>query len=274
MAVDILNETTLSEAVDNEKSEFTVGSTTNITAGTSLLVVQGTAGQEVMHVSTIPVSGTVKVRRGYNGTRALNHPSGARVFIAAPTDLKRDWGYVDRAGNHVQLVGASGNYPSYALPGTRARDGIGNEYICVELTATAYSGTTVVISKDGNFTAVQAVGGTQGSIGLLVEPATSDQYAWAQIYGYNSFAQIDANSAASSGWIAVPATSVSTPSVGLALLQAATTTAAYVIHGMFVVGSATSTVTSATSATGIAIPVFLNYPYTLNRLEDVFTSNT
>lgn len=274
MAVDILNETTLSEAVAFDKVKFTVGSTTNVTAGTSLLIVQGTAGQEVMHVSAVPVAGTVEVHRGYNGTRAVNHASGARVFIATPTDLKRDWGFVDRMGNFVNLVGASGNYPSYALPGTRARDGAGNEYVAVELTATCYSGTTVVISRDGNFTAVQAAGGTQGSIGLLVEPGTSDQYVWAQIYGANSFAQIDAVSEATSAYIAVPATSVSTPSVGLAVLAAATTSAAYVVHGMFISGVATTASTSASSATGIAVPVFLNYPYTLNRTESIATSNS
>ena len=274
MALDILNETTLSEAVPDSLQVFTVGSTSNITAGTSCLIVQGTAGQEIMFVQAIPISGRVNVLRGWNGTRALNHPSGARVFIASPDALKRDWGFVDRAGNVVNLVGNSGNFPSYALPGARARDGIGNEYVLVELTATAYSGTTVVISNDGNFTAKQAIGGTQGSIGLLVEPGTSDQYVWAQVYGYNSFAQIDAVSAATSAYIAVPATSVSSPSVGLAVLAAGTTSAAYIVHGMFLVGIATTAVTSATSSTGTAIPVFLHYPWTSNQLSNVATSNS
>jgi len=274
MAVDILNETTLSEALDAEKNDFTVGSTTNITAGTSCLIVQGTAGQEIMFVNTIPVAGRVTVLRGWNGTRALSHKSGARVFIASPSALKRDWGFVDRAGNVVNLVGNSGAYPSYALPGARARDGIGNEYVLVELAATAYSGTTVVISVDGNFTATQAVGGTHGSVGVLVEPGTSDQYVWAQIYGYNSFAQIDAVSAATSAYILVPATSVSTPSVGLAVLAAATTSPAYIVHGMWPTGVATTAVTSATSSTGTAIPVWLNYPYTESRLETIDSSNS
>ena len=274
MALDILNETTLSEAVTKDLNEFTVGSTTNITAGTSALVVQGTAGQEVMFVQTVPVSGRVTVLRGWNGTRALSHPNGARVFIAAPDAFKRDWGFTDRAGNVVNLVGDSGNYPSYALPGARARDGIGNEYVLVELTATAYAGTTVTISRDGNFTAVQTAGGTQGSVGVTVEAGTSDQYVWAQIYGRQDYAQIDAVSAGTSGYIAVPATSVSTPSVGLAVLAAATTAAAYVVHGMFLAGAVESDTTSATSATGNHIPVWLNYPYVLNRTESIETSNS
>lgn len=274
MPVDIFNETTLSEAVNATTDEFTVGSTTNVTAGTSLLVVKSTAGEEIMSVSAIPESGRVKVRRGWNGTRAVAHANSSRVFICDPDALKRTSGYVDVGGNFVQLVGDSGNYPAYALPGARARDGIGNEYIMVELTATCYSGTTVVISRDGNFTAVQAVGGTQGNVGITVEQASSDQYTWVQIFGYNAYAQIDASSAASSGFIAVPATSVSTPSVGLAVLQTPTTDAAYVIHGMFIVGSASTATTSATSATGNSIPVWLNYPYTLNRTEVIDTSGS
>lgn len=274
MALDILNSTTLSEALTASQEKFTVGSTTNITAGTSMGVIQGTAGLEAIFFDAVPVSGTVEVQRGHAGTKALAHPSGSRVFIGDPDAFKTVADLYNAANTRIALVGSPGEFPDYALPGTRARDGMGNEYIMVELTATAYSGTTVVISKDGNFTAVQAVGGTQGSIGVTVEEGTSDQYVWAQVYGYNSYAQIDASSAASSGYIVVPATSVSTPSVGLAVLATPTTDAAYVIHNMFIVGSASTGTTSATSATGNSIPVWLNYPYTLNRTESIDTSNS
>lgn len=270
MAVNVLNSTTLSAALNDSDVTFAVGSTSNISASETadnILVVRGEAMKVVEKDQ--PASGYVRVIRGWNGTKASSHASGTRVWIGTGNDFKA---IKDHA---TALVGDAGTFPDYLLPGQRATDANGNEYIMVELTATCYSGTTVVISVDGNFTAAQAAGGTQGPIGLTVEQGSSDQFVWAQIYGYNSYAQETiAASAASSAYIAVPATTASTPSVGLAALAAATTSAAYIIHGMFIVGAATSTVTSAASATGLAVPVFLNYPYTLNRLNDIATSNS
>ena len=40
----------------------------------------------------------------------------------------------------IGLVGDSGYIPDYCLPGARATDGAGNEYVIVDLTATFYSG--------------------------------------------------------------------------------------------------------------------------------------
>lgn len=269
MAVDVLNSTTLSAAIDADSVNFAVASTTNISAsfdGDNLLVVRG----EAMKVVAVddPASGYVKVVRGWNGTKAVAHASGTRAWIGTGNDFKA---IKDHAS---ALVGDTGTFPEYLLPGQRATDSNGNEYIMVELTATCYSGTTVVISVDGNFTAAQAAGGTQGPIGVTVEGGTSDQLVWAQIYGYNSFAQETIGaSAASSAYIAAPATTASTPSVGLAAISTTTSVPAYIIHGMFIVGAATSTVTSATSATGLAVPVFLDYPYTRNML-DAFEGST
>jgi len=269
MAVNVLNSTTLSAALDNEAVGFAVASTTNISAsfdGDNILVVRG----EAMKVVAVddPASGYEKVIRGWNGTKASAHASGTRVWIGTSNDFKA---IKDHA---TALVGNAGTFPDYLLPGQRATDANGNEYVMVELTATCYSGTTVVISVDGNFTAAQAAGGTQGPIGLTVEQGSSDQFVWAQIYGYNSYAQETIGaSAASSAYIAAPATTASTPSVGLAVISTTTSVPAYIIHGMFVVGAATSTVTSATSATGLAVPVFLNYPYTRNIL-DAFEGST
>ena len=273
MAVDIYNSTTLSAAITATSDTFTVASTSNIEAG-SILAIQGTGGLELVKVSSIPISGTVKVgARGVSGTVVRAHQSGARVFVQ-PNGTSGDGWVTIPESNDIGLIGNSGAFPHYAFPGAKARDGMGNEYIMVEMTATAYSGTTVTISVDGNFTAVQTAGGTHGTVGILVEPATSDQYAWAQIYGYNAYAQIDAVSAGTSAYLPVPATSVSTPSVGLAILAAATTSPAYIVHGMFLAGAVTSTVTSASSATGNAIPVFLNYPYVLARVESIDSSNS
>lgn len=271
MAVDVLNSTTLSAALDAETVNFAVAATTNITAG-QMLVVRGEA-MKVMAVDD-PSSGYVVVRRGVDGTYARAHASGQRVWIGDHDAFKA----VRDNANRLGLVGASGTLPDYMLPGQRAFDDNGNEYVMVELTAECFTGTTVVISVDGNFQAKQAVGGTQGNIGLVSEHATSDQFVWAQIFGYNSFAQETiCASAGTSAYIAVPATTASTPSVGLAALATPTTAAAYIIHGMFIVGVASSAVTSTTGTderTGIAYPVWLNYPYTTNKLETIETSNS
>jgi hypothetical protein len=112
-------------------------------------------------------------------------------------------------------------------------------------------------------------------VGLLVEPGTSDQLVWAQIFGYNSFAQSKtATTGITSGAICTATTTVSTPDTGLAPLETLTTASQYFIHGMFIVGAGSSAVTSATSSTGYAVPVFLNYPYVYNRLQSEETSNS
>ena len=257
MAATAFNTTTLSEALVAETAEFAVGSTANIVAK-DLLVIRG----EVVKVQAVPVSGRVQVMRGVQGTAARAHASGQRVFIIAnPEDTKTN------TAGQLAVVGASGVYPDYLFPGQRARDGAGNEYILCEFSAVAYSGTTVLISQDGLYTAAVLSSGEQGSVGVLVEGVTSDQYAWVQVYGYNSYAQeSQGDSAVSSQSLACAASSNSTPDVGLAVLAASTFTSAtlqhqFIIEGMFVVGSATTATTSAASATGVAVPVFLNYPF-------------
>jgi len=258
MAVNILNTTTLSEALTASTQDFTVAATTNISVG-DLLVVRG----ECFKVQEIPVSGRVRVMRGVNGTKARQHASGTLVYIGSTNAFKAI------KDSLTALVGDAGVYPDYLLPGQRARDGAGNEYVMVELTQVCYSGTTVRISTDGLFTAAPLAVGDQGSVGLLVEPGSSDQYAWAQIYGYNAYAQDTlGDSSGTSTRLALAATAASTPSVGMAATSRSSFTSAAgvggsqnVIQGMFIVGAATTATTSATSATGVAYPVWLNYPF-------------
>lgn len=258
MALTILNTSTLSEALTAETFEFTVGSTANIAVG-NLLVIR----QEAVKVQAIPVSGRVQVMRGVNGTEARAHASGQRFFIGAADSFKA---IKDSA---TALVGSSSTFPDYLLPGQTAKDGAGNEYILLELTATCYAGTMVLISNDGNYTATPLVGGSQGRVALLVEPGTSDQYVWGQVRGYNSYAQDStATSAASSTYVPVAASSVSTPDVGMAAISP-TTDEQYLIHGMWIVGAATTATTAATSATGVAVPVFLHDPYVMKFVESV-----
>jgi hypothetical protein len=255
MAVDILNTTTLSSAIDNEAFNFAVASTTNITAG-QLLVVNG----EVMKVNAVddPSSGYVKVVRGVAGTEPRAHAASKRVFIGDPDDFKA----VKAGASYLGLTGATGTLPEYLLPGVRAVDADGNVYVMVELTQTVYTGVTVVISVDGNYTAAVLASGTHGSVGVMAEPASSDQYAWAQIYGYVAAAQeAGGTSAATSAYFPVAATSVSSPAAGLAVLDTSSAVNGFTINGMFITGAASSATTSATSSTGVTVPLWLNYPY-------------
>ena len=251
MAATQFTTTTLSEALTNATNDFTVASTASISVGDYLLI-----REEVVKVQEIPVSGRVKVMRGFEGTAARAHATGQRVFIVSDLDtLKRN------TKSQLAVVGASGVYPDHLLPGQRATDGQGNEYVLVDLTTTMYGGSTVAISTDGLFTAGALKGGThQGPVGVLVEPGTSNQYVWAQIYGYNGYAQLKTTAAVTSANVAVATTTVSTPDVGLATTTATSANLAYFIFGMHIVGASVSA-TSATSITGQYCPVFLNYPY-------------
>lgn len=264
MAVAQFNTSTLSEALDAGTNDFTVGSTANISVG-NLLVIE----KEAVKVQAIPVSGRVQVMRGVNGTIARAHASGTRFFIGAADLFKRN------RDSLLAMVGDSGNFPDYLLPGQTAVDGKGNKYILVDFTATVYGGVTVKISNDGLYTAAPLVGGDQGNVGLTVDGGgTSGQYGWAQIYGYNSYAQDSTvTSAADSTYVPVAASSISTPDTGMAAISP-TSTDQFLIHGMWIVGAATTATTSATSATGVAVPVFLNYPYVNKWKENVIAPTT
>lgn len=251
MAVDILNTTTLSEALTAETADFTVASTTNIVAD-KLLVIRG----EVMKVHEVPVSGRVRVARGFNGTRAIPHPTSHRVFIGDPEDFKA---IKDSA---TALVGNSGTLPDYLLPGMRAIDYAGNEYVLLEMTETVYTGVTVVISNDANYTAGVLASGVHGRCAVMAEPATSDQYAWGLINGYMATAQeAGGTSAATSAYFPIAATSVSSPAAGMAAVDTSSAVNGFTINGMFIVGAAVSTTTSATSVTGVTVPVIVRYPW-------------
>lgn len=266
MAVNILNTSTLSEAIDDEADSFTVGSTSNVTVG-QLLCICGTAGKEMVKVQVIPVSGRVNVVRGVNGTRALSHKSGTRFFIGDGDDFIN---IKDSSPNqYVSLTGSPGTgIIDYALPGSRARDGAGNEYVCVELTETVQQGAGVFISRDGLFTAAIITSTGQGPVGIMVEGASSDQYAWAQIYGfYDHVKLVGGSSLLTSLGEFQGATSVSTPSVGVLGRSSSQRSSDYgalsTIQNMFAVGAASTASTSASSETGLFGAAFLNYPYVL-----------
>ena len=266
MPVTYLNSSTLSEALTTTSTKFNVGSTANITVG-NYLAIRGTAGLEMVKVTAIPVSGQVTVNRGVNGTRAVAHASGTLFFIGSPEKFKTIPG--SSPSEFIALDATQGNFPQWALPGTRARDGAGNEYIMVDCTASIITGVTVLISKDGNFTASVLTSTGVGDVGILVEDATSDQWAWAIIKGYYSRAKLAIGSSlcTSLGEFggASTASSGTNPAVGLLGRSSSQRSSDWLssdqILGMFPASAATTATTGATSETGLSIAVWLNYPW-------------
>ncbi len=259
MAVTALNTTTLSEALAADTIEFTVGSTASILAG-YLLVVRG----EAMNVLSVPVSGRVQVQRGWTGTSAYQQPSGAIVYIGTPEQFAAIANSSPAATTQTALVGSPGTYPTYLLPGNRAKDGAGNEYVLVDLTFHAYSGVAVLISRVGDFTAIGLVAGAAGSVGIIVEEATSDQYTWALIYGRYAAAQFTSGSSlmTSTGIVAL-ATSTAAPVgalLGLTTSQASSNEDVR-IYGLFPTSAITTATTAATSSSGLTASVWANYPF-------------
>ena len=271
MSTAALTTTTLSAALNARAVRFAVASTTGIngpgiTTTGSVLVV----GSEAMLVQRVPISGIVEVVRGHGGTKAKSHASSARVYHGA-----RNLFAFEEAGGtglgKVGLAGDPGDYPNYRLPlGAEATDDDGNVLVMCDFTETVYSGVTVGISNDGLFTAAVLTDTHQGAVGVVVEQtSSSDRWGWVQVYGYNSGAQLSSgDSAATSAHLALAASSVSTPASGLSNVVNTTSTAQAQIFGMFIVGAASTAVTSAASHTGVSVPVFLNYPYTRGKNSD------
>jgi hypothetical protein len=250
MSVEALSTTTLAEALDDKNNLFRVASTTNISVDDYLV-----CRAEAMKVREVRSGNWISVVRGVNGTKSKPQKNGQRFFIGSPGKFQaiRD--------SLTSLVGDSGTYPEFLLPGQRAVDAAGNEYVLLDLTTQCYSGTTVLISGDGLFTAAPLVGGSAGAVAVTISAGTSDQYVWGQIYGYNDYAQESTGtSEVTSEYFPIAATSVSSPDVGMTAVGLSETYY-YQINSMFITGDASTLTTSATSSTGVSVPVFLNYPY-------------
>jgi hypothetical protein len=265
MPVTAYTSTTLSAAIDAQQTYFQVASTANVVAG-YLLVVQ----KEAMKVISVPSTGFVKVIRGTAGTKARAHPVSAIAYTGTAASFST---VVDQAIALIPMSGAQADLvPDILTPGDRLKDGSGNEFVLLDFTETVHKGVTVVMSLDGAFTAAVLAAGAQGNVAVVAEEtSTSDQMGWCQIYGYNAAAQTSgADSAATSAYLAVAAASVSSPNAGMNAI-AASSTANYFIQGMFIVGAASTTVTQATSCTGVTVPVFLNYPWVRNVVQELGT---
>lgn len=263
MAATALATTTLSEAIlvgQDPSVSFTVGSTANISVGSLLAIASTSGGVEIVRVQEIPISGRVNVMRGVGGTVARAHASGSLVYIGTPVQFKQ---IRDSA---VALIGDNATLPDMLLPGARALDGAGNEYVMVDLTMTAVLGATVLISKDGLYTASIITSTSVGNIGVLAEGGTSNQYAWAQIRGLVSHAKlVGGSSLVTSLGEFGGATSVSTPAVGLLGRSSSQRSSDYLvasqITGMWPTSAASTASTSASSETGLFCSAWLSYPY-------------
>lgn len=263
MAYTYTGSTTFAEAVDREIVEFNLATTTGVTVG-MLLVTPA----EVMQVRAIPVAGRVSVRRGYEGSFAGPHESGDTVYFGNPSD------FAQIKDSAARLFGPSVKLPDICIPGVRGIDMRGYEYILVDSTASIVPGATVLISKDGTFTASVLTAAGQGNVGILVEDATSNQWAWAMIRGLHPHAKlVGGSSLMTSTGVLVGATSVSSPAAGLLGLttsQAATSvgpgaTSAF-IYRMWPASATSSASTSATSETGFYASVWMEYPFVQRRL--------
>lgn len=257
MAATQLNSTTLAAAIDNSQVVITVASTASIAVG-DLLVIRGRRQLEIALVQSIPVSGTLNVKRGVLGTAAVPAASGALVYTGAPSLFTQLY------DNAVGLVGQTAALPNYLIPGAKATDGAGNEYILIDLTFSAFRGVGVLVSPDGLFTGKALAAGDVGTVAVVAEEATSAQYAWCQIFGQFSAAQFTSGSSlATSTGLVEPATTASTPAGGfLGRTTSLASSAAFArILGMKLTSAITTGTTAATSATGFVGDLWLNYPY-------------
>jgi len=159
--------------------------------------------------------------------------------------------------------------PTYPTPGNKVTDGFGNEFILTDFTGPVHSGTVVCISNDGAWTS-DAVAIGNRNLGVCAEQtSTSDQMGLVQIYGTCSGQEAGGTSAATSAYLPILAGSVSSPATAMAALVNTTSGANLWIYGMFITGIATTNVTSAASHTGVAVPLFLNYPYSFSVATDI-----
>jgi len=250
MALAILNSITLSAAIDAKKDYFQVSSTASVAVGDIAVV-----DLEAFRINSIPSSGWVSVTRGVGGTLAKAHPAATKVYTGTPDKFASLRNYA------LGLFGDSASLPQYLMPGCRAKDGLGSEYVLCDTTTAMYGGVTVAISGDGNWNATILAAGAKGPVGVTAEQASaSDQLIWVQVYGFCNAQETNGDSAGTSALIACAASTASTPSVGLSGLTC-TSDEVHLIYGMFISGAASTAVTSATSHTGVQYPVFLNYPY-------------
>ncbi len=265
MAFTYTGSTTFSAAVTTDAVEVNLTTTTGVTVGMILVT-----GVEIMRVRDIPVAGRAIVTRGHSGTPAGPHNSGETVYFGLPSS------YAQIKDNSLALFGPSFKMPDICIPGSRGVDVRGYEYILVDSTASIVPGATVLISKDGNYTASVLTAAGAGNVGILMEDATSNQWAWAMIRGLHTHAKlVGGSSLMTSTGLLRASTEVSTPAVGLRGATTSGTTGTTVTLGatggevfrMWPASAYSSASTSATSETGAYCAVWMDYPFVQRRIS-------
>jgi hypothetical protein len=143
--------------------------------------------------------------------------------------------------------------------GTRARDAAGNEYIYVSFAETLTAGGWVNF-RNGIATRMSAT--SRGPVGIVITSATSLDNGWVQIYGVYDSAQIQSDgSDATSAYVLGGVADTSEPH---AVASSASTLAANLIQGAWILAAASTATTLSSSAhSGVTVQVHLNYPFTL-----------
>lgn len=164
------------------------------------------------------------------------------------------------AAPHPTSVVSTTPFPTAV--GTVMRDGSGNEYVYCDFTGPVYGGVTVSISNNGNFESAALTESHRGSVGIAMTTSTSDNSGWVQTYGRHANAQVaSGDSAATSAFVAIIASSVSTPAAGMDVI-AGSTVDQHRIFNMWPTAAASTATTSGTSHTGVDIAVWIDRPTT------------
>lgn len=151
-----LTATNLSAAINASQRVITVASATGITAGTYLVIEDGTgsSNQPVVENAFVQsVSGTaLTVVRGYGGSLASGHITGALIVAGPP--------------NAFNAVDPTGSCTSTAIPYTPyVNSKTGNQWLCSSVTSSWVPGFFNTSAPAGITTAVASVAGATNPSG-------------------------------------------------------------------------------------------------------------
>jgi hypothetical protein len=177
--------TTLSAAAAVGDTRISLTSATGLVAG-SIIVV----GHEVMEVVTADTTAnTAETRRGVSGTRQVAHISGADVFGGAKSEFTMVGGRPARSG----YSGSLGLHAKMVLPlnTVYVDPDTGYEYRLVDCQSAFVVGEWVTIDSRG--LATQLAVAQEGRVGIVIEVAASDDYAWVIVGGLFASAVLDSD---------------------------------------------------------------------------------
>jgi hypothetical protein len=240
-----LTVTTLGARLSKDGVIATLASATGIAAGDRICI-----GQELADVKTL--TGTqARLRRGVDGTRAVAHASGAKVYRGAKAD------FVLSRNKRIAVANYTGDLGEMELPtGSLYFDpDTGNTYQLVDLQYAAVVGEWVVL--DADCLASQLSTSAKGRVGIVVESGgASDTYAWVLRAG--TFASALFTSSVTTACVLIAGTgaaNISTSAGGNVIFNAQCTVAP-------------STATSPTVGDGLGT-AYIEWPYVHGITTDI-----